>query len=512
VQLTSKARPAPVDSGPAARIRPRLVTALLVAPLLIFVAAWPLLAPTDPDYWWHARTGQLIVDTGRVPTTDPYSFTAAGQPWVAHEWLAEVLFYAVQHQFGYVGNVVLIALVGSLAAVLLFATCRLRGVGELASVVVVLWAFGMSLGSYGVRPQTFTRVLLTLVTLLVTLYRLRRDWRWLLPLPPLFLLWVNLHGGFAIGIGLLGLTLLGEAIEAWRRERTWHELWPLAIAVAACVLATLLNPNGLFGSIYPLAYLPEAIGGLHFIAEWQPPDPRQLGFASFWLSLLLALGLGLARRPLGIVELLWGLAFSVLAIQAVRSIQVYAAVVLPLLGARLACEVPAFGRTVSEWRNPRRLVTLWTLVSVLCAGLFLARFTQLGDWPVQLGDKPDARAFPIAGATYLRDHPLPGNLFNQFEWGGYLIYANFPAQRVFIDGRPDMYGNSLFNEYVTVANVQPGWRTVLDAHAITLILVDRDGPLAAALLADPAWQNVFVGPVERLFQRSAPVASTNSTL
>jgi hypothetical protein len=472
--------------------------------VLAFVAAWPVLAPTDPDYWWHTRTGQLIVESGAVPTTDPYSFTAAGQPWVAHEWLTEVLFYVVQHQFGYVGNVVLIALLGCLAAVLLFVTCRLRGVGDLASVVLVLWAFGMSLGSYGVRPQTTTRVLLTLAALMVTLYRLRRDWRWLLPLPPLFVLWVNLHGGFAIGIGLLGLTLLGEAIEAWRRERTWRRLWPLAITVAACVVATLLNPNGLAGSIYPLAYLPEAIGGLHFIAEWQPPDPRQLSFAPFWLSLLLALALGLARRPLGIVELLWGLAFSVLALQAVRNIQLYATVVTPLLGARLACEVPAFGRKVTEWRNPRRMATLWTLVGVLCAGLFLARFDQLGDWPVQLGPEPDARAFPVGGAAYLRDHPRPGNLFNQFEWGGYLIYANYPAQRVFIDGRPDMYGNALFNDYVDVISLQPSWRAILNAHHIDLVLVDRDGPLATELAQDPAWNEVFAGPVERLFARRFP--------
>jgi hypothetical protein len=503
--ILAGALPVSVGSPPASRRtggRP-LLTALLVAPILALVAAWPVLAPTDPDYWWHARTGQLIVESGSVPTTDPYSFTAAGQPWVAHEWLTEVLFYAVQHQFGYLGNVVLIALLGCLAAVLLFATCRLRGAGDLAAVVLVLWAFGMSLGSFGVRPQTISRVLLTVLALLLSLYRVRGDRRWLLALPPLFVLWVNLHGGFAIGIGLLGLTLLGEAIEAWRCQRAWSWLWPLAVAFAACVLATLLNPNGPAGSLYPLAFLPQATGGQQLIAEWQPPDLRQLTFAPFGSSLLLLLALGLSRRPLGAPEVLWGVAFCFLALQSVRNIQLYAMVVPPLLGARLACEVPAFGRKVAEWRNPPRMVALWTLVSVLCAGVFLARFNQLGDWPVQLNVEPDARAFPVAGAAYLRDHPSQGNLFNQFEWGGYLIYTEYPSQSVFIDGRPDMYGNALFNEYVTVASVQPGWRAILDAHAITSVLVDRDGPLAATLLADPAWQNVFVGPVERIFQRSA---------
>jgi hypothetical protein len=481
-----------------------------------------VLAPTDPDYWWHALTGQLIVQSGSVPTTDLYSFTAAGQPWIAHEWLTEVLFYVVQHQAGYVGNVALLALLGCLTVLMLFATCRVRGVGDLASVVLVLWAFGMSLGSFGVRPQTITRVLLTLVALLLTLYRLRRDWRWLLPLPAVFVLWANLHGGFAVGIGLVGLTLLGECIEAWRHgpwrrqvggaslpssmkevdpEHPSRFPWPPAVTFVVCVAATLLNRNGLAGSLFPLAFLPQATSGQQLIAEWLPPDPRQLSFAPFWLSLLLLLALGLARRPLRAVELLWGLAFAILAIQSVRNIQLYATVVVPLLGARLAYEAPAFGRTVAEWRRPRRMLVLWSLATAACAALFLARFTQLAEWPVQLGAQPDARAVPVSGADYLQDHHLQGNLFNQFEWGGYLLYANNGAQPIFIDGRPVAYSTTLFDEYLTVANAQPGWRAVLAAHNVQLVLVDRDGPLAAELGRDQQWAQLYVGPVERLFQR-----------
>jgi hypothetical protein len=481
----------------------RPLQALLLTPLLAFVLVWPALAPTDPDYWWHARTGQLILESGTVPRTDPYSFTAYGQPWVAHEWLTEVIFYLVQRQFGYVGNVVLFGVLACLAAVSLYVTCRLWGVGELPSVVLVLWAFGMSLGSLGVRPQTVTRLLLTVLALILTYYRRDGNRRWiLLLLPPLFVAWVNLHGGFAIGLGLLGLALLGEALDAALRRERWTRLWPLALASAASVAITLVNPNGVDGFLYPLGFLPQATGGQQLISEWQPPDLRQIGFAPFGLSLVLAFALGFGRHPLGTVELLWGLAFALLALQSVRNIQLYATVVTPLIGARLCSVLPAFSRTVSEWRNPRRMALLWLLVSLLSAGVWVARFTQTAGWPLQLGTEPDAQAFPVAGAAYLRDNPLPGNLFNQFEWGGYVIYASYPRQRVFIDGRPDMYGNALFDEYVTVVQLQPGWRDVLDRHAIRLVLVDKDGPLAAELSRDPGWQPVFVGSVERLFHRT----------
>src|SRR5579872_5730217 len=116
---------------PIAASNRHLLKLLLLAPALALLVAWPFLAPTDPDYWWHARTGQLIAETGRVPLVDPYSFTAVGQRWVTHEWLTELLLFVVQHQFGYVGNVLLFGVLGSLAAVALYATCRRWGVGEM---------------------------------------------------------------------------------------------------------------------------------------------------------------------------------------------------------------------------------------------------------------------------------------------------------------------------------------------------------------------------------------------
>jgi hypothetical protein len=413
----------------------------------------------------------------------------------------------VQHQWGYVGNVVLIGFLGSGAVLLLYATCRRWGVGELASVVLVLWAFGMSLGSFGVRPQTITRVLLALSVLVLTTYRQSRDWRVLVVFPPLFALWSNLHGGFAIGLGLLGLTLLGEGIEA-ARKRSWLCVRPIALTTVASVAATLINPNGLEGVLYPLAYIPQVTGGQQLISEWQPPDVRQPVFAPFALSVVLALALGLFRPPLRAVERLWGLAFAVLALQSVRNIQLYATVVMPLLGARLAYEMPAFRRTIAEWRRPRRMAVLWTIVALACAGVWFARFSEATDWHLQLGKQPSSAGYPVGGAAYLRDHDLKSNLFNQFEWGGYLIYANWPQQRVFIDGRPDMYGPDLFSQYVTVAELRPHWREILDSHDVRLALIDRDGPLAAELARDPEWRELYVGPVERLLERVSTPPST----
>lgn len=239
------------------------------------------------------------------------------------------------------------------------------------------------------------------------------------------------------------------------------------------------------------------------ISEWQPPDLRRVGFWPFGLSVALPLALGLRRPPLRTSEVLCGLAFTMLALQSVRNIQLYVTVAVPLIGAALAQEQPAFRRTVDEWRNPWRIAALWILVVALSGTVWVARFRQASSWPVQLGSEPASAAFPVAGAAYMRDHDLQGALFNQFEWGGYVIYADWPQQRVFIDGRPDMYGPSLFSDYVKVVTLQPNWRQTLDEYNVQLILVDKDGALAAEIARDVGWHELYVGPVERLFQRAS---------
>jgi hypothetical protein len=139
---------------------------------------------TDPDYWWHVRTGQLIVETGALPRVDGFSYTVAGQAWVTHEWLTQVAFFLIERQFGYAGNVALFALLGGCAALAVYATCRLRGLGEPVAAMLMLatWASWTSLAN--VRPQVVTALLVAILALLLTLNRQGHQ-RALWPIPPL---------------------------------------------------------------------------------------------------------------------------------------------------------------------------------------------------------------------------------------------------------------------------------------------------------------------------------------
>jgi hypothetical protein len=469
---------------------------VLLAPLLLLTALRYFYVPTDPDYWWHVRTGQLILETGALPRADDFSYTVAGQPWVTHEWLTEVIWYLVQSRFGYVGNVLLFAALGTTTCLLVYTTCRARGIGEPAAAILMLWAWGMAMPSANVRAQLLTVALSALLVLLITRYKQGQS-RAIWLIPPVFALWVNLHGGYLIGLVLLGLTCLGEAL-ARALGRDAAPLRPLLAATVASMGATLLNPHGLEALLYPFTYAGTGNASMRYIMEWQSPDFHKPHFLLLAASLLLAIALGIGRRPLGPTEVLWTVGLALMALQSGRHIPLYAVVVTPLLAARLAAEAPLLARPLATWRRPRLLAVSWLLLAAAIPKIVLAA-DGLGS--TQLGREPNSATYPAAAVEYLRSTRLEGNLYNSYYFGGYLVYELYPSRRVFIDGRADVYGDTFMDRYIRVSTLQPGWRQVLDEHDVRLVLVEKNSRLAAVLRGDPQWTETLVGEAERLFVR-----------
>ena len=475
----------------------RLATALLVVPMLVAYALLPFRAVTDPDYWWHVRTGQLIHETRSVPKADPFSYTASGRPWVTHEWLTELAMYLVQRQFGYPGNAVLFGVIIALTWLAVYRTCRLRGLGETGALEFTLWAGAMSLGSLDARPQMITAFFLAVFALILALFRRgRRHLIWLLP--PLMALWVNLHGGYVIGLGLIVLALAGEL---WSRRAAHNRQLPrdLIQCLLLSILVVPLNPHGLKELAYPFSYAGSGNASMRMIVEWQSPNFHEPLLLVFCASLLLAVAVGVWGGSASAGDLLIGLAFTALALRSVRNIPLYAIVVTPILGERLGLWVRAVRRPFSAWRHRKLLLFTWPPVVLLLIIVMAVR----GGGHLQLAREPSSEGYPAAAVDYLRAHPEDGRLFNDYGWGGYLIYELYPTRRVFIDGRADMYGDAFMETYLKAANVSPGWRETLDHYQVRFVLVPKDGPLAGALEGEPGWHLACEGAVERLFVRGA---------
>src|SRR5581483_8169077 len=187
----------------------RLFTAIL------FVALFTMSVReiSDPDFWWHLRTGQYIVETGTIPHTDPFAFTAQGKEWVTHEWLSEVIIYALYR----VGELALLTLVFAGIITLALGLVYWRSVGRpyLAWFALLLGALATA-PTWGVRPQMISLLLMSVFLVLLDFYGAKDDWRFLVPLPILTALWVNLHSGYALGLVVIGGYLIaGVAYRQW---------------------------------------------------------------------------------------------------------------------------------------------------------------------------------------------------------------------------------------------------------------------------------------------------------
>ncbi|HLQ52120.1 MAG TPA: hypothetical protein VK129_11520, partial [Terriglobales bacterium] len=224
----------------------------------------------DPDFWWHLRSGELIVRSHTILRTDPFSFTRFGHPWINHEWLSDVLIFCLYRVAGFGGLIVSFAAIS--AATLLFVYLRCPGRPYFAAVFTVCGAIA-STPTWGVRPQMFT--LLFAAIFLVILDKARSDPKLLWWTVPLTLLWANLHAGYALGIALLALSLVGTVldialgVESWARRAAG--LRNLGLALVACVAVVAVNPNGVRLYTYPF----ETLGSKamqSYIHEWFSPN------------------------------------------------------------------------------------------------------------------------------------------------------------------------------------------------------------------------------------------------
>ena len=463
----------------------RLTRAQTFAGILLFgLLAMTARNAVDPDLWWHLRTGQWIMETGHIPRSDPFSFTRAGRPWVSHEWLSEVAFYEIWKHSGAAGLIIFSAIVTTAGFMLLYL--RSPGKPYWAAATVVLGALAAA-PVWGVRPQMFTFALASL--LLWLLERGQERPRLLLWLPPLFLLWLNLHAGFALGPALLVAYSAGLVWEVAAGDISWQAIrlyfLRILLALTACLALVPLNPSGAQLYRYPLDVLRSA-AMRSFIIEWSPPDFHQVRYLPLfliWLALLWAFASS-GSRPRGRVLVPLFLTFLA-ALDAVRHIPLLVLLAAPVIAAPFPS---ALSGTQFAWTRPassgrRARFAFRGVVLLLMAGFALTRWASL----IRNQAWAEAESFPVQAVEFLRSHSMPRRLFVYYDWGGYAIWKLYPEYRVFVDGRADLYGDDLLHQFQEAAQLRAGWEQVLDRWGVQAVLVPKTGALAQGLLLDARW-------------------------
>jgi len=485
---------------------------LVIVVTFIAIFAMAVRTPIDPDGWWHLATGRWIVQEGRIPHQDPFSHTMAGQPWVDNGWLPQIALYLAYRLLGMAGVGLLVALQATLA--LAFLWPQMRG-GVFPRAFLLVFAATVSSPVWTPRPQMTTYLFTALLTFLLHRYRVQEDRRALYPIPLLFVLWVNAHAGYVLGLLLLGLSFLGEVLERLWKERgqLTVRLWrPWLLTSLAALLVVPLNPYGPRMWSYPFYNAGQRFAR-QYIAEWASPDFHQLhNQPLIWMVLLILAVLGLSRRPPPLADLLNLLAFTYLTFQSQRAMGLFALVATPLLSASLSqlrgwsderkglqrsgalTDTPG---TVQRWRGQGAL-NVGIVIVLLLAALTKA-YVALS--PETLAQAEREQGFPADALAWLRQERPSAPLFNPYNWGGYLIWHLYPDYRVFVDGRADLYGDDFLFQYAQVALAKPGWEAILDRYGVQTALVEAKSPLVGAMAASPAWEPLYEDGRALVFRR-----------
>jgi len=492
----------------------------------------------DADTGWHIRNGQHIIITDSLPHTDPFSYTVAGKKWYAWEWLYDLLAWSAFARLGLNGVVFFSVFIIALTFALLFRFAVRDSHNVPITLVLVLLSIGGSMIHVLARPHLVTW-LLTLV-FFVTLERSESRphasvpglfsgaQRRLLWLPLLVLLWVNLHGGFVVGLMLISLFLIGALWTAVtshdRRHATnaGNRAKSLGVTLLLSALASLVNPYGYKLYVHLNDYLSNKFFMDH-IDEFLSPSFHGVAQKCFEVVLLLSIfAIAISRRRLRLSHLLVILFAIHASLFAARNIPISSILLTLTIAPLLAHAIGAAARSEElahpvtaalhrfegfsarmadmEYRLRGHLipVALTVFAFVVCAN---------GGWLSSrriMDAHFDSKRLPVGATEFIARQSVHDHVFNPDAWGGYLIFRLYPNFRVYVDDRHDLYGEAFLKEYLKAMDAELGWQQVLDEQKIEWVLIPPKTALSNILKETQDWKVAYDDGTAIIFQRARP--------
>ena len=468
----------------------------------------------DTDLWWHLRAGAYMVQTHAVPTRDFLSFTLNGHAWTDFEWLSELIMYGIYRATGTWGLQAAFMVIIVATFLLTYVRTTRMGVGWVPALAVLAAAFVASSTLLGARPQIFTLLMLAIYGLLLDTFRRTKNRKILFVFPALMVVWVNLHGGFVLGIALLAITLAGQWLNTRAKlpdALSGDDLWALLAMLGATISSTILNPAGVTEVVYPLKWLTPSMWS-NVITEWASTNFHQPTMMIFELLVLLLVGSAIVARPrLNFVHILLILAFTHLAISQIRNVAVWCVLISPIAALYFDQALNVLAAQFQVRARQSRASASAGKINVTLLGVIVCMYGVVGVRMLQPSLlRHYARVeFPAAAITYLQDHRMSPNIFASYAWGGYVTWTLYPHYRDFIDGRANtLFDTKVLSAYLGIYDASQHWRPLLNRYHVDEVLVEPAAPIAQVLAADDAWKCVFHDPQAVLYARTSHLPAT----
>lgn len=475
---------------------------MLAASLVVLAVLTVRARFDDPDMWWHLKSGEIISTTHAIPTTDILSYTTGHHAYVPHEWLAQVLIYGAYRLGGYTGLMLWLCFFASAFLIAGYGLCWLYSgnakVGFLGAMVIWLFAtIGLA-----IRPQMIGYLLLVFELLLIHSGRTRNP-RWFLGLPLLFAVWVNCHGSFLLGLILAGIFLFSSLFDfriGSLVSSRWepHRRRMLALALVLSAAALFLNPIGVKQILYPLNTLLHQPIGLSLVQEWRPLQFNGARGVAWFVTLGCVFLLVIMRRSeLFCHEMLLLALGAWLACSHERMLFVFGILAAPILSRLLSTEWEGYSpKEDLPWAN----AVLIGAALIFAFWMFPTRQNLAGQV---------LQRSPVKAVDFIKSHHLSGRMFNEYGYGGYLIWAA-PEHPVFIDGRADVFEwSGVFEEYGQWMSLQSDPHMLLDKYGINFCLLDRQSSMANVLPLLHDWKLAYSDSNSAIFTRVAAGSTLN---
>jgi len=412
----------------------------------------------DPDFGWHLKTGELILQKG-IPLTDPFSYTMASYHFIDHEWLSDVLIAIGYKSIGIYGLAFVFALIFVLALFLIIPK-------QFKNYVALPLALcgGLMLGFLGIRVQVVTWLFLAVLLKIIFDNNLWKKWKFFIPL--LFIFWANLHGGFALGIVFLFLAFIFKSIQNKKFELGFFAVFLLSF------LATLINPYGL--NLWREVLLQATDGSLRWaISEFTPGifDTDIALLILFVLSFSLLLRY---RAKIAGLQILIYLCLLLMAISTLRHVPLWALSAIFVTSAGIKLLADEVGKNKYAKNRFKKLTKILFVV------IFLVFLFEIVSNIVGIFGLSEKNYYPAKAVVYLnKQNFTDGNLFSLYDLGGYLIWK-LPQKEVFIDGRMTSWrenntlpnqSKDIFKDYLKMLKDKNYFKQMIAKYNIHYILL-----------------------------------------
>lgn len=437
----------------------------------------------DPDIWWHLRNASQLIHTRHFIQTDSWTFTVAGKPWINFEWLAEVPYYFAYRWLGDRGLYLVMMLAAGAIVVGVYCLGWMRSrectAGFVASLVAVLF----TTVSLAPRPLLFGWLFLVLELCILWQLREGRDHTAWLPL--LFLVWINAHGSWFLGFGLMLLffscgLVEGEWGNLYAKRWTPRQARRLLAVTAIGFAALFINPYGWRLVAYPVDALIHQKLGMQYIAEWASLDfHTERGKVVLATFLLLGILQLVRRRRWPLEDLVFALIAVYGAVTYVRFVFLAGILLTPILAMDLGNTLLKPYDATRDRAGPNA-AALAVLLAVIVAVVPTEKQLQAG-----------IRAeFPEKVIPYVRNLARRGHVFEEYDWGGYLEWEA-PQVQEFIDPRADIFvQEGMMGDYARATKAE-GTFEVMDEYQIRYAVLAKGDPAAYVLEHSPDWKPTY---------------------